>query len=130
MIYTVTGGNAKQRKVVDTVMSFVVQFINVGDVFIDIELDKFDSHGVIQVAKRCFLIEIVKTVSIDEIAYAICHEMKHVEQLCSKRLQYTNGKSLWLGEDHSSTEYFERPWEIEAYKFEKIADTMLTRIAA
>lgn len=130
MIYTVTGGNKAQRKVVDTVMSYVVQFINVGNAFVEIELGKYESHGVMKMGSNKFLIEIVKTVSNAEIAYTVCHEMKHVEQMVSKRLQYVKGKAMWLGEDHTATEYFDRPWEKEAYKFEKIADCMLTRIAA
>lgn len=130
MIYTVEGGNKTQRKVVDTTMSYVVQFVNVRDVFIEIELGKFESHGVMQIQARKFVIEVCKDVSHTEIAYTICHEMKHIEQMYSKRLEYKDGKTLWKGEDHSRTDYFDRPWEKEAYSFEKIADAMLTRVAA
>jgi len=56
--------------------------------------------------------------------------MKHVEQIYTKRLVQGNGKALWLGEDHTHTLYFDRPWEVEAYKFEKIADQLLTSRAA
>lgn len=130
MIYTVEGGNKSQRKIVDTAMSYVVQFVNAGNAFVEIHLGTYESHGVMMIGANTFLIEICKNVSNAEIAYTVCHEMKHVEQMSSKRLVYASGKTLWLGEDHSKLDYLDRPWEKEAYKFEKIADCLLTRIAA
>lgn len=131
MIYEVSGGNKAQRKVVDTAMSYVVHLLNIpNNTYIDIILGRFDSHGVIQVSKRSFQLEIHKLVCNAEIAYTVFHEMKHIEQMVAQRLLYANKRALWEGVDHTDTEYFDRPWEIEAYKFEKNADLMLTRIGA
>lgn len=132
MLYVVTGGNAKQRKVVDTAMSYVIQLLNIpNDVFVDIELCKMDvKGGVMEIDKHRFHMEINKQETLAEIAYTIFHEMKHVEQIANKVLVYTYTEVLWKGEDHSTTTYLKRPWETEAYIFEKNAELMLTRIGA
>lgn len=130
MMYEVTGGTKAQRKIVDEAMSYVIDHVDVGNAYVYIELGSYGSNGVIQIGSRRFVIEVVKNVSMEEIVYTICHEMKHVEQLMQKRLVYKDGKSLWLGEDHTDTGYFDRPWEKEAYYFENIAEDMLTLRAA
>jgi hypothetical protein len=131
MIYEVEGGTKAQRKIVDEAMSYVIHLLDIpNNVKVWFTLGKFVSHGVVQLSKTKYDIEIVKTVSVMEIAYTVFHEMKHVEQLANKRLVHTCGATLWEGEDHSNVEYFDRPWEKEAYKFEKSADMMLTSLAA
>ena len=127
MMYEVSGGTKAQRKIVDQAMSYVIDHVDVGNAYVYIELGKYQSNGVIQIGSKTF---VVKTVSMEEIVYTICHEMKHVEQIMQKRLVYKDGKSLWLGEDHTNTEYHNRPWEKEAYYFERIAEDMLTSRAA
>lgn len=132
MLYTVTGGNTKQRKVVDTAMSYVIQLLNIPhNVFVDIELTTMDvKGGVMQIAGKRFLMEINKKESLAEIAYTVFHEMKHVEQIAKGHLVWSFDTCLWKGEDHTKTSYYDRPWEKEAYIFERSADLMLTRIAA
>lgn len=131
MMYEVSGGTKAQRKVVDEAMSYVIDHVDdIDNAYVYIELGKYQSNGVIQIGSKTFEIEVVKTVSMEEIVYTICHEMKHVEQIMQKRLVYKDGKSLWLGEDHTGTEYHNRPWEKEAYYFERIAEDMLTSRAA
>lgn len=129
MMYEVSGGTKKQREVVDKAMSYVIHLVNIPNyVIVEIQLGKYTSHGVMQCSKKRFDMEIMKEVSLAEIAYTVFHEMKHIEQLAQGKLVYTNSQCLWEGEDHSNTEYFDRPWEIEAYKFEKSADLMLSQI--
>lgn len=131
MRYTVEGGNAKQRKIVDAAMSYVIQLLNIpDDIFVEITLGVFSSHGVMQTSPRRFEIEVHKRVSNEEIVYTIFHEMKHVEQMVHKRLQHGWLTIIWEGVDHSNTPYFECPWEKEAYNFEKNGDFLLTRLAA
>ena len=130
MMYEVSGGTKAQRKVVDEATSYAINHLDVGNAYVYIHLGRYGSNGVIQIGSRTFEIEVVKNVPTEEIVYTICHEMKHVEQMMQKRLVYKDGKSLWLGEDHTGTEYHNRPWEKEAYYFERIAEDMLTSRAA
>jgi len=46
MMYEVSGGTKAQRKVVDEAMSFVINHINVGNVYVYINLGRYPSHGV------------------------------------------------------------------------------------
>lgn len=131
MRYEVTGGNKQKREVVDTAMSYVIHLIKIpSNVYIEIVFIKSGSHGIMQYSKGRFLMEINTRVGLTEIAYTVFHEMKHVEQMTSGKLLHTHDKTLWLGEDHTDTPYRDCPWEVEAYKFEKSADLMLTYLAA
>ena len=127
MIYTVEGGTKAQRKVVDSAMSYVVHLLNIPNkVHIEIVLGKFISHGVRADSKNSFEIEICKAVDDVEIAYTVFHEMKHVEQLSNGRLSHQGFITFWEGKDMPFIEYHQRPWEIEAFNFEKNADSILT----
>jgi len=127
MIYTVEGGTKAQRKVVDSAMSYVVHILKIPNkVNVEIVLGKFISHGVREDSKNSFEIEICKAVNDAEIAYTVFHEMKHVEQLASGRLRHQGFVTFWEGKDMPLIEYHHRPWEIEAFKFEKNADSILT----
>jgi hypothetical protein len=131
MRYEVTGGNKQKREVVDTAMSYVIHLIKIPyNVYIEIVFIKSGNHGIMEYSKNRFLMEINTAVSLAEIAYTVFHEMKHVEQLTSGKLLHTHDKTFWLGEDHTETPYLQCPWEVEAYKFEKSADLVLTSIAA
>lgn len=131
MRYEVDGGNKQKRDIVHKAMSYVIHLVKIpSNVYIEIDFVRSGNHSVVQDTKTRFIIEINTTVSLAEIAYTVFHEMKHIEQLTSGKLQHIQNKLMWMGEDHSDTKYFDRPWEIEAYKFERSADLMLTSIAA
>ncbi|MFC6634015.1 hypothetical protein [Microbulbifer taiwanensis] len=83
-----------------------------------------------------FLIEIEQDASLDRQMVAICHELIHVQQYASGRLNYgeyaRSMRCLDTGEEHrvpmglgwewegifypKGTPYLKRPWEIDAYK--------------
>jgi len=132
MLYDVVGGNKHKRDVVHKAMSYAIHLVKIpNNVCVLIDFVRSGNHGVMQETKTRFLMEIVTTVSLAEIAYTVFHEMKHIEQVTSGKLITTEDRRrLWMGEDHTNTAYFDCPWEIEAYKFEKSADLMLTSIAA
>ena len=120
MIYEIDGGTKKQRKVIDLSMDFVDPLLNIPDnVFVEIVLMKCASSGCIDMEEEdgihSFLVEINNKQSLEEIAATIFHELKHVEQTTSKRLD----QCRWDGVDHSNTPYIDQPWEIEAYGFEE-----------
>jgi len=131
MRYEVTGGDKRKQDIVHKAMSHVIHLVKIpNNVYVEIDFIRSGTHGVIQDTKTRFLLEIVNTVSLAEIAYTVFHEMKHIEQMTSGKLLHTHDKTLWIGEDHTDTAYLDCPWEVEAYKFERSADLMLTSIAA
>lgn len=131
MQYEVSGGNKQKRDVVNKAMSYVIHLVKIpSNVYVEIDFIRSGNHNVLQDTKTRFLIEINSQVSLAEIAYTVFHEMKHVEQLASGRLRHQGFLTFWEGKDMPFIEYHQRPWEIEAYNFEKSADLMLTSIAA
>jgi len=131
MLYDIEGGNKHKREVVHKAMSYAIHLVKIpNNVCVLIDVVRSGNHGIVRETKTRFIMDINTTVSLADIAYTVFHEMKHVEQLTSGKLQHIDGKCLWLGEDYTDTAYFDRPWEIEAYKFERSADLMLTSIAA
>jgi hypothetical protein len=45
--------------------------------------------------------------------------MVHLKQYARRELRNVNGKTMWKKKDHSNTDYWDAPWEKEAYKLEK-----------
>lgn len=131
MMYEVSGGNKQKRDVVNKAMSYVIHLLKIpSNVYIEIDFVRSGNHTVMNIGGSRYLIEINTTVSLAEIAYTVFHEMKHIEQLASGRLRHQGFITFWEGKDMPLIEYHQRPWEIEAYNFEKSADLMLTSIAA
>ena len=136
MYYTVEGGTRRQRKQVDIAMFCVIDLVDIPEnVCVAIHIGKFESHGVMRVEDDVYIMEICGRLEGCEIlpielAKTVFHEMKHVEQMSNDRLVYTDDlQAFWEGKDHTDTEYFDCPWEIEAYSFEKSAESMLTLAA-
>lgn len=122
MLYTTVNGSQHLKTLIDDAMSFIVDKLSLPDnVFVEILLCSGGSAGgCVDLEEdddgyRVFLIEINKKQSRHEITATLFHEMKHVEQTCSNKLNQTQ----WMGVCHKSTPYDLRPWEIEAYAFEE-----------
>ena len=73
---------------------------------------------------RSFTIEINKNQSKMEILNAVAHEMVHVKQYVYGELN--EQMSSWLGQkiDCDEVDYFEQPWEVEAYNLEAFLTVM------
>ncbi len=73
---------------------------------------------------RSFTIEINKNQSKMEILNAVAHEMVHVKQYVYGELN--EQMSSWLGQkiDCDKVDYFEQPWEVEAYALEAFLTVM------
>ena len=73
---------------------------------------------------RSFTIEINKNQSKMEILNAVANEMVHVKQYVYGELN--EQMSSWLGQkiDCDKVDYFEQPWEVEAYALEAFLTVM------
>lgn len=93
------------------------------NVTVNYEIDDRTSHGLIEAIPengRCRDFEIYLNTKFgrEELIKTICHEMVHVKQYARGELKSQNSKtSMWRGENVSlnDMEYYEYPWEIEAY---------------
>lgn len=65
--------------------------------------------------ERWFIVELSKSLKKDDLFSVILHEMIHVDQIISGKLQYKNCIPYWEGEKQEGLSYFKRPWEIDAF---------------
>ena len=110
----------RNKKVIDNAMTFVSKLLNIPEhVWIDIYFKQSNSAGgCIDMEDdgeyHHFEVDINNTQPIEEMVATLFHEMKHVEQTATGRLD----QSIWEGVSYKDTPYNDRPWEKEAYEFE------------
>lgn len=115
--------NCRNKKVMHAAMSYVINHLDIPDhVYVDIYFKSCSSMGgCIDMEDdgeyHYFEMEINNKQSLEEMVTTLFHEMKHVEQIITGRLDQT----IWEGVSHKDTPYEDRPWEIEAYEFESRA---------
>ena len=68
---------------------------------------------------RSFEIEMHNQMKPEDYIRVLLHELWHVLQHVRGDLKDKGDKRYWRGIDHSSTDYSDQPWEIEAYEMEK-----------
>lgn len=66
-----------------------------------------------------YVIEISNRIKSEDFINTILHEMIHLKQGIKRELTERQGKQYWKGKDHSNTEYYDQPWEIEAYQLQE-----------
>jgi hypothetical protein len=79
-----------------------------------------DNGNVCKVGRRRLLIRIDSKLSFTNVLNTLAHEMVHVKQFARgqfKAEKARNGKfrRFWMGK-RVTANYFDRPWEIEAYQ--------------
>ena len=119
MLYEIHTGK-KHKNLIDGAMSFVIHHLDIPeDVWVDIFVKSCNNcGGVVHMEKEdewdYYQLDINSRQSSEEIVATLFHEMKHVEQTATGRLnQY-----IFEGKDYSNVDYWDRPWEKEAYAFE------------
>lgn len=117
MLYEIHNGTQKLRRAIDEAMTFVIKHLNLPeDTWVDVEfISKGSAGGCVDTEDGTFLVEINRKQSLDEIVATLFHEMKHVEQTATGKLD----QLMWEGVDYTGTPYYDRPWEKEAYAFEE-----------
>jgi len=84
---------------------------------------------VFQVGPKALGMVIDTAMSIENLIITIAHEMVHVKQYA--RGQIKHGKNLkskfWMGQKNKS-QYYDSPWEIEAYSKERVLANKVFKI--
>jgi hypothetical protein len=115
--------NCRNKKAIDHAMSFVITLLDIPDhVYINVNFrrkwDGISMGGCIDMENdgeyHYFEIDINNKQPLQEIIATLFHEMKHVEQTATGRLDQT----MWEGVSYKDAPYDDRPWEKEAYNFE------------
>jgi hypothetical protein len=118
MIYEVNNTPKKlDTALLDKAVSFACDYLNL-DVDLTIEFESLKKH-------QCgfcdydgeydeVIVTIAKRLSLREMLLTLFHEMVHVHQYASGRLEHG---SKWFGKVYKCA-YEELPWEIEAHEME------------
>lgn len=116
---TVTGGNARQRKHVESMVEFAwrtlmprKQNLNISVKLKDL---KDDAYGYcLSETYNDFELEIHSKMRLRRLLETVAHEMVHVKQYARKELKHDHE---WQGKTYNpkKVSYWDLPWEIEAH---------------
>ena len=103
-------------------------YLNIDNIHIVFDFCKIDDnyHGEVvdySLKEKSYYLDISDCLSEEKTLIAIFHELVHIQQILEKRLNFEDGPTIWLGEEYiydMPQIYDLLPWEIEAYKKEKI----------
>tara|TARA_B100000424_G_scaffold102517_1_gene77161 strand:- start:2852 stop:3274 length:423 start_codon:yes stop_codon:yes gene_type:complete len=123
----VNGGNKTQReicqKVVHHMISKLLSRFRTLDITVNLVNIKSEAIGFCMMEdKNQFEIELDKKLSIKDMVTALCHEMVHVKQFARKEMVdgVETGVARWKSKTIPlDTNYWDLPWEKEAYRMEK-----------
>lgn len=131
--------SAEKRGFIESVASFYARILNLetNKVFVEVKtvtgLAKSMGYngGLIPLDSKNMCLLLDSRLSIEQMLITLAHEMVHVKQYAKGQLrQRVNKKGnavyTWLGREFK-TSYFESPWELEAFKRERV---MANRVAA
>ena len=115
----VTGGKLYQRKYVESLSYFCLKILmprkNNLEIYINLKTLNEDAYGYcLAVDNNEYELEIDKNLSLRKLLTTVAHELVHVKQYARKELK---GDYVWLGRTYApkKTDYWDRPWEIEAH---------------
>lgn len=118
MIYEVNNTPKKlDTALLDKAVSFACDYLDL-DVDLTIEFESLKRHqcGFCDYDDDEVIVTIAKRLSLHEMLVTLFHELIHVHQYASGRLQHG---SKWLGKVYKCA-YEELPWEIEAHEMESV----------
>jgi len=116
---TVSGGSARQRQYVESMVEFVWRTLMPRKKNLNIEVKlkdlKGDAYGYcLAETYNDFELEIHKGMRLRRLLETVAHEMVHVKQYARKELVNDHD---WLGKTYNpkKVSYWDLPWEIEAH---------------
>ena len=116
---TVTGGNPKQRRYVESMVQFCIDTLMPRMRTLEIEVKLCSPKGAMGYCleldtNREFEIEVDRTLSYRKMLETVAHEMVHVKQYARNELHVEYSK-CWKNDFYTKTDYWDCPWEIEAH---------------
>ena len=117
-----TGGKKKEREVATEVAQWCVNKMlpRFRTLDITIEFAKIDAYGYcMQEDKREYTLTLRKGLGLYDLISTICHEMVHLKQYARNELRNVQGNTMWKKKVYNEVDYWDAPWEKEAYRLEK-----------
>jgi hypothetical protein len=120
---------------VDVISWFDERFLYEFNYDITVEHNELEEYAFVYVSGELedsneFVIEIEKSLSVEEYIKSLIHEMIHVEDYLKKNLTSgKNGTRYWKGLYYDPNDYKNQPWEIrasslESHLFEEYCSTL------
>ena len=122
----VYGGTKKQRWLVEDIAWWFCEkyFKRFKSFNIEIDLCKIPEKvqgWCMEIDKNCSHIQIDKRLEGDDFITCVLHELVHVKQQFKGELKEINGiEKMWKGEVHIGVDYYNLPWEKEAYHMQEV----------
>tara|TARA_B100000927_G_scaffold288345_1_gene282794 strand:- start:649 stop:1110 length:462 start_codon:yes stop_codon:yes gene_type:complete len=121
----VTGGYQGQRNRVESVATFCVEQLlpKFRTLELDFHLGNYEQTenimgSCLHVHGNEFQIAIDKKQKLYDLILTVCHEMVHVKQYARKELKEDYPRTLWFNKEYTDGRCY--PWELEAWKMQKI----------
>lgn len=83
--------------------------------------------GCIKVGDGLITVAVDSRLSMEALTVTVAHEMVHAKQYLLGQLRAAGKGYIWCGKKYAN-EYFTAPWEIEAYRRERILANAVARI--
>lgn len=120
----VIGGKAKERQVVEQTILWCTKKLlpRVRTLDIEVRLTNCSDYGYCMPTEnhKTFELEIKKGMSLYDLISTVCHEMVHIKQYYKKELSDGKNGARWKSKNVSyKTDYFNQPWEKEAFRMEE-----------
>ena len=121
----VYGGTKKQRWLIEDITWWFCEkyFKRFKSFNIEIDLCKIPEKvqgWCMEIDKNCSHIQIDKRLEGDDFITCVLHELVHVKQQFKGELKEINGiEKMWKGEVHIGVDYYNLPWEKEAYHMQE-----------
>ena len=115
------GGRKKEREIAEKTVAWCIKRLmpRMKTLDIIVEFKALDAYGYcMQETGRNYVLSINRNLPLLELVSTICHEMIHVKQYARNELRQVKGKTMWKTRNCSNVEYFDAPWEKEAFKRE------------
>tara|TARA_Y100000361_G_C11023382_1_gene270832 strand:+ start:243 stop:704 length:462 start_codon:yes stop_codon:yes gene_type:complete len=124
-VFCISGGFQGQRDRVLSVATFCIDEMlpQHRTLDIDIHLDNYEltenvMGSCLHIGGNEFQLNIDKKQKLYDLILTVCHEMVHVKQYARKELKEDYPRTLWFGKTYTDGRCY--PWELEAWKMQKI----------
>lgn len=119
----IEGGKKAERLIAEDVVNWCLKKLLPRYRTIDITVEfkkNLDAYGYcMQEDDRVYTLTLKKGMGLFDLISTITHEMIHLKQYVKKELRDENGNTMWKKKAYNNVDYFDAPWEKEAYKLEK-----------
>jgi hypothetical protein len=120
---TSMGGRKKEREIAESAVKWCISKMmpRMKTLDINISFEKIPAYGYCmeEDSNRQFTLTIQKGLSLYDLISTVCHEMVHVKQYARKELRNVNGNTMWKKKSYNSVDYWDAPWEKEAFRLEE-----------